>query len=92
MSSDETKSVPFHFMLSPALKDRLFCLSKAREIPVSGMFRTAILAYLDHQEQKQPTCADGTPCLCPNRWSRTARIERMEKRAEPDKYMEGSES
>lgn len=102
MTNETAKSVPFNVMLSPALRQRLSTLAAAREVPVSHMIRTALLAYLDHTEQKAPTCADGTPCLCPNRWSRPERIKMLDgkppateqpphERTDPDQHLEGSE-
>lgn len=95
------KTRRFHILMSDQMSTDLAALSAAREVPIASMVRTAIVAYIAHTKAQQPTCADGSLCLCPNRWSRTERIRRLDGPAarpeaaqddptNPDAYMEGA--
>lgn len=59
-----------NILLTPTQDDDLNTLCAHTGASRSHVLRTALLAHLRHTQEEQPTCADGTHCLCLARWGR----------------------
>lgn len=81
--NEPTRSRQFNIMLSDDTYQRTRAHAATRETSIAQIVRTALLAYLDHEQRNEPTCANGQRCLCPNRWSRTERIRRLDQQDQP---------
>ena len=76
MSRTETKPKPFNIVMNEQDKHALTTAAETRDCSIAHLIRMAYKAYIDHELHDQPTCANGTRCLCPLAWSRPTHTEK----------------
>jgi hypothetical protein len=69
----EIQSVRFTVCLHEDLNEQLEQMARTRRMPKGHIVRQAIMAWGRMEVENQPTCANGTSCLCPARWGHTQR-------------------
>lgn len=60
---------PFNIELDEEDRELLDKAAGRYKVSRAQVIRTAVRAYCEHAVAHRPTCAIGTPCLCPQIWS-----------------------
>lgn len=74
-----SEPIKFQMNLPEEINADLETLSRNRACAKSAIVRQALLAFIAHQLKHQPTCADGTNCLCPVMWQRQGTAPKLER-------------
>ena len=67
--------IPFNVLLPPSVKEKLDKHARDTHTSVAHIVRTALMSFVAHSIDQEPTCANGVRCLAPQYWSRTGSAE-----------------
>lgn len=71
--------IKYNIILDPELCKLLDDHAARRGVTRATLARMALHAYVQHQIEQHPTCADGTLCLCPVMWQRQNKAPSLER-------------
>lgn len=60
----------YQITLPTIMREQLEEIAHRSHCPMSVLIRQVLGNFIQHAVGNQPTCADGTTCLCPGQWQR----------------------
>lgn len=71
--------IKFQMRMPDEINNQLEEAAAKRHISKASIVKLALQAWFDHSMKSEPTCADGTKCLCPVMWQRQAKAPSLER-------------